>query len=49
MTKIPIIYTLGVHFLRQRWFPQFIADGYFWFKKKLKFIEKEPIKYLTNC
>lgn len=27
--KIPFIYTLGANFLRQKWFPQFIADGYF--------------------
>lgn len=34
MPKVPFIYTLGSHFLRQKWFPQFIADGYFGVLKK---------------
>ncbi len=49
MPVVPFIYTIGSHFLRQKWFPQFIADGYFGLLKKLKYIKKEPLKYLINC
>lgn len=48
MPKIPFIYTLGSHFLRQRWFPQFIADGYFEILKKTKIHKKELIKFSIN-
>lgn len=44
MPKIPFIYTLGSHFIRQRWFPQFIADGYFWIVNKTKIHKKRAYK-----
>lgn len=44
MPKIPFIYTLGSHFLRQKWFPQFIADGYFGILKKTKLHKKRAYK-----
>lgn len=44
MPKIPFIYTLGSHFLRQKWFPQFIADGYFGVLKKTKIHKKRAYK-----
>ncbi len=44
MPKIPIIYTLGANFLRQKWFPQFIADGYFAVLKKTKIHKKRAYK-----
>lgn len=44
MPKIRFIYTLGSHFLRQKWFPQFIADGYFGILKKTKIHKKRAFK-----
>lgn len=44
MPKIPLIYTIGSHFLRQKWFPQFIADGYFGVLKKTKIHKKRAFK-----
>ncbi len=44
MPKIPFIYTLGSHFLRQKWFPQFIADVYFGVLKKTKIHKKRAYK-----
>lgn len=44
MPVIPFIYTLGSHFLRQKWFPQIIADGYFGVLKKSKIHRKRAFK-----
>lgn len=44
MPKIPFIYTLGANFLRQKWFPQIIADCYFGVLKKTKIHEKRAFK-----
>lgn len=44
MPTIPFIYTIGSHFLRQKWFPQFIADGYFGVLKKTKVHKKRAYK-----
>lgn len=44
MPKISFIYTLGSHLLRQKWFPQFIADGYFGLLKKTKLHRKRAYK-----
>lgn len=44
---IPIfnfIYKLGAFFLRQKWFPMFIADGYFGTLKKSKLQRKRAFK-----
>ncbi len=48
MPKIPFIYNLGAHFLRQRWFPQFIADLYFKILKKTKIHRKRAFKVFDN-
>ena len=44
MPKIPFIYTLGSHFLRQRWFPQIISDCYFGILKRTKIHTKRAFK-----
>lgn len=44
MPTLPFIYTLGSYFLRQKWFPQFIADGYFGVLKKTKIHKKRAYK-----
>lgn len=44
MPKISFIYTLGSHFLRQKWFPQFIADVYFGVLKKTKIHKERAFK-----
>ena len=41
---IPFIYQLGAFFLRQKWFPMFIADGYFGTLKKSKLQRKRAFK-----
>lgn len=48
MPKIPIIYNLGAHFLRQRWFPQFIADIYFWILNKTKIHKNRAYKVFNK-
>lgn len=40
MPKTPLIYTLGSHFLRQKWFPQLITDIYLGVLKKTKIHRK---------
>lgn len=42
--KISFIYTLGALALRQKWFPQIIADSYFGFLKKTKIYQKRAYK-----
>lgn len=44
MPMIPFIYTLGSYFLRQKWFPQIIADCYFGVLKKTKIHEKRAFR-----
>lgn len=44
LPKIPFIYTLGAFFLRQRWFPQIIADGYFGVLKKVNIHKMRAFK-----
>ena len=44
MPKIPLIYNLGSHFLRQKWFPQIIADVYFKVLDKTKIHRKRSYK-----
>lgn len=44
MPSIPFIYTLGANFLRQKWFPQVIADAYFEVLKKTKIHKKRAFK-----
>lgn len=41
---IPIIYQLGAFFLRKKWFPMIIADGYFGTLKKSKLQRKRAFK-----
>lgn len=41
---IPLIYKLGAFFLRKKWFPMFIADGYFGVLKKSKLQRKRAFK-----
>lgn len=41
---IPFIYKLGAFFLRKKWFPMFIADGYFGILKKSKLQRKRAFK-----
>lgn len=41
---IPFIYRLGAFFLRKKWFPMFIADGYFGVLKKSKLQRKRAFK-----
>lgn len=41
---IPFIYKLGAYFLSKRWFPMFIADGYFGVLKKSKIQRKRAFK-----
>lgn len=48
MPVIPFIYTLGSHFLRQKWFPQIIADGYFGVLKKSKIHRKRAFKIFNK-
>lgn len=48
MPRIPVIYNLGAHFLRQRWFPQFIADIYFWILNKTKINKKRAYKVFNK-
>ena len=42
--KIRFIYALGTHLLRQKWFPQIIADTYFGVLKKTKIYKKRAYK-----
>lgn len=42
--KIPFIYALGACFIRQKWFPQFIADVYFGVLKKTKIHKNRAYK-----
>lgn len=44
MPIVPIIYTLGAHFLRYKWFPQIIADSYFGILKKTKIHQKRAFQ-----
>lgn len=44
MPRIPIIYTLGAYLLRQKWFPQIIADSYFKTLKKTKIHKQRAFK-----
>jgi len=44
MPKIPFIYTLGSYFLRKKWFPMIIADGYFGTLKMSKIHRKRAFK-----
>ncbi len=44
MPKIPFIYTLGAYLLKKKWFPMFIADGYFGVLKKTKLHRKRAFK-----
>lgn len=44
MPTIPFIYTIGAHFLRQKWFPKVIADGYFGTLKRVKLHQKKAFK-----
>lgn len=48
MPKIPFIYTLGAYLLRQKWFPQIIADVYFGFLKKTKLHRKRSYKVFNK-
>lgn len=41
---IPFIYKLGAFFLRKKWFPMIIADGYFGTLKKSKLQRKRAFK-----
>lgn len=41
---IPFIYQLGAFFLRKKWFPMIIADGYFGTLKKSKLQRKRAFK-----
>lgn len=41
---IPFIYRLGAFFLRKKWFPMFIADGYFGVLKRSKLQRKRAFK-----
>lgn len=41
---IPFIYKLGAFFLRKKWFPMFIADGYFGILKKSKLQRKKAFR-----
>lgn len=36
LPRIPLVYTLGARAIRYKWFPKFIADGYF------KFVNSKP-------
>lgn len=42
--KVPFIYSLGTLLIRQKWFPQFIADTYFEILKKTKIHRKRAYK-----
>lgn len=46
--KIPFIYSLGARLIRQKWFPQFIADAYFGVLKKTKIHKKRAYKIFDN-
>ena len=46
--KIPIVYNLGAYLLRQRWFPQFIADIYFLILKKTKIHKNRAYKVFNK-
>lgn len=42
--RIPYIYSLGTLFIRQKWFPTFIADAYFGVLKKTKIHKRRAYK-----
>lgn len=45
---IPLIYNLGANLLNHKWFPKWIADGYFKFVDKRKWRKKRAYKMFDN-
>ena len=48
LPRIPFIYKLGCFFLRQKWFPQIIADSYFGILKRTKVNQKHAFKVFNK-